>query len=475
MKWKILLLTLLIGSSILGLFIGLPPIYLLGFYGIIAIIPWTVVLLERDLTNGILIWFALVLFSGATGEIDLPMLPNISFYRVIWIILFLMFLVKIAVGKIKPLPFTKIEVMMALFCFLCLISMIKAKTLIREEQGFGLRNFLNGYLIPFTMFFFAKNIVNEKKKIRKVFIFFMVIGIYLGITGIFEHFKINSLIFPRYITNPNVGIHWGRARGPFVQAAVNGTVLGMIFFMSIYLFLSFRKKYAKFFLMLGAFIMLITIFFTYTRACWLATLLSSVLVIVLSARLRKAFLLGLLGLTFIFVLTKFDTSARQTAMERLMSESPIYDRINLYRAVWRMFLERPIFGFGFDTFKEKSPQYFHKIEGIPYQGVGLAPHDTLAGILAELGLSGFILIFLIFLNIFRTSKKLYNSFSKFSLEKDFIVIFWAIFFTFIINIEFIEMRFFLFPNSLFFLLAGIMVGLYQKNLLEEKLGERCLH
>ena len=35
----------------------------------------------------------------------------------------------------------------------------------------------------------------------------------------------SALVFPRYIVDPSVGLHFGRARGPFVEAAANGLAM----------------------------------------------------------------------------------------------------------------------------------------------------------------------------------------------------------------------------------------------------------
>ena len=50
----------------------------------------------------------------------------------------------------------------------------------------------------------------------------MSLGAYLGLTTLFEMVHLNALVFPRYILNPNYGIHFGRGRGPFVDAVANG-------------------------------------------------------------------------------------------------------------------------------------------------------------------------------------------------------------------------------------------------------------
>ncbi len=50
----------------------------------------------------------------------------------------------------------------------------------------------------------------------------VVLGAYLGLTVLFEMAGPHALVWPKYILNPNYGIHGGRGRGPFADAVANG-------------------------------------------------------------------------------------------------------------------------------------------------------------------------------------------------------------------------------------------------------------
>src|SRR5438093_1302521 len=53
----------------------------------------------------------------------------------------------------------------------------------------------------------------------------VALGAYLGLTAVFEGLGLDALIVPRYIADPGAGIHFGRARGPFVEAVADGLAL----------------------------------------------------------------------------------------------------------------------------------------------------------------------------------------------------------------------------------------------------------
>ena len=52
-------------------------------------------------------------------------------------------------------------------------------------------------------------------------------GLYLAATGLLEAAHQWAFVFPRYIADPTVGLHYGRARGPMVQAVSYGLCLGI--------------------------------------------------------------------------------------------------------------------------------------------------------------------------------------------------------------------------------------------------------
>lgn len=432
---------------------------------IAALTPWILASFNKDLINILLLWFFLVLFNRAIGEIDLPGLPNISFFRIVWILLVVAFVFQIILKKRHLLPLTKIEIAMVIFSIIAMASKLFTQDQIGDMEKSGITNVLNGFVFPFSIFVFSKNLIDSDKKIKKVFIFFLILGLYLTLTGICEHYpKLSSCVFPRYIMDPSVGIHWGRARGPFIQAAVNGTVLGIIFLIGVYLCIAARRPgYRNIFGIITA-LSLVTIYFAYTRACWLGSIISIVILAGFYPKFRKIFAVSLFIVIAIFAVMKNDAlkNTDEAAAERFSRMGPIYSRLHIYNASWRMLADKPIFGFGFDTFQYFSPPYFTAIKGVPYFEEGLVSHDTLLGILVELGLAGWGALMVVYFYIFQYSIKLYRHRPGDETIKKLIVIFWGTSGVFLVNMQFIDMRFFLFPNALYFMLSGIIVGLYQR-------------
>ena len=53
-------------------------------------------------------------------------------------------------------------------------------------------------------------------------------GVYLGFTAVCEIAQLWSLVFPKYIADPKIGLHFGRARGPMVHGVSFGHYQGVV-------------------------------------------------------------------------------------------------------------------------------------------------------------------------------------------------------------------------------------------------------
>jgi len=156
-----------------------------------------------------------------------------------------------------------------------------------------------------------------------------------------------------------------------------------------------------------------------------------------------------------------DDNTMAFAHERIRHEDPVYDRLNLYVVYVNMFISNPIFGVGFLKFSDNAPDYFADIDmgGVPFQYTELKEHDTFAGILAEMGLVGITFILIIYSSILIASIRLYKNLRAHNPEaKPIVIIFWGCMAAYLVNAVFIEMRYFEFVNSIFFIFAGIIYG-----------------
>ncbi len=66
--------------------------------------------------------------------------------------------------------------------------------------------------VPFALFFLAPALYPTARKRNYLVIGLVTLGLYLGLIAWLEGTGHNSFVFPRYILNPNIGEHYGRAR-----------------------------------------------------------------------------------------------------------------------------------------------------------------------------------------------------------------------------------------------------------------------
>ncbi len=94
------------------------------------------------------------------------------------------------------------------------------------------------------------------------------LGVYLGVTGVLEITGQWWAVFPAHIADPNVGLHFGRARGPMVHAVSFGLYLG-IGLLAAWLWQWRFGRLGRLLLLLPAPIMLAGLYGSYTRSVWM--------------------------------------------------------------------------------------------------------------------------------------------------------------------------------------------------------------
>ncbi|MDP8229686.1 MAG: O-antigen ligase family protein [Candidatus Gorgyraea atricola] len=440
-----------------------PEVLLILHMAIIGAIAFFLIV-SKNFTSGIYLWLLTILFfKYQKMEFADSIMPDMDISRIVFVLLLGIFILEVLARKRRLYAFTGIEYSMFFFCVLAIVSMVWTGSLVKQGGGLGIGELLTGYLVPFFMFYVSQHVFDTPEK-RNVFIkFIVVLGAYLCLTAFFEHFNVHSLIWPKYILDPAVGIHFERARGPFLQAAVNGTALGFVLTSSFFFILKPDSKSSWRHL---SWVLLalapIAIFFTYTRATWIAGIMGFTAIMLFAMRhKKKIFLIITIALCLLTAVSLFfilDDDTMHVAARRAGNENPVYDRLNLYIASMNMFMDHPVLGVGFGRFSKHVMRYYENIEGIPFRAAELVQHDTFIGILAEMGIAGFALILSIYFLILSKSIRLYKSLARKPGEKAMVAVFWAIMAVFVVNSLFIEMKYFEFVNSLFFIFAGIIYG-----------------
>ncbi len=428
------------------------------------------VLLRRDITWGFLFYLTSVIFFQTGFWIRLTSFPDLYPARVASILLYLIFLIEIFVGMRRVPAFGRIEKAMIAFLVVLFISVITSG----QKPRWML--LLRGYVYPFLFFYFARSVINRERQVRLVLLYLAALGIYLGVMGIFEHFKWYQLVFPKIIVDPTVASEGltrlgYRTRGIFLHPAILGCVMTMGFFASWYV-LSRTKGMMPKIIRLG--LLLVTpptLYFTETRSVYVG-FLGALVVGAVWSRLLRPICVGLILAGMVGVFLNWENLGSEDRDKGGMATmNTVNYRIALLYEAGEIFLDHPFFGCGFLNFGETAPDY-RKPRDVPFFGhielgynVESVPHNILVTIFAEQGLLGIVPFFLIYFFIWRASVRAHRELPATGLvSRDFVVCVWCAIAGYFINAMFIEMRYFEYVNVLFFFLMGSMVGMHERYL-----------
>jgi O-antigen ligase len=268
------------------------------------------------------------------------------------------------------------------------VSALSAHTLTQQSGLFAVLDRLG--IVPFVAFGLAPLVFGTERARDTLLVVLVALGIYLGVTAWAEGLHVRWLVFPSYINDPSVGIHFGRARGPFAEAVADGLGLYQCAVASAVAWWLWRgRSYAPRFAMASALLCLSGTIFTLTRAVWLATLVATFVAMMANHRTR-ALLAPTLGIALaalalaIFLVPGFASSAGQRQSEQL----PIWDRYNSNGAAVRAVEANPLFGVGFQAWTQKNTPYMRQSPNYPLTGSRIEIHNVLLSHAAELGLVG---------------------------------------------------------------------------------------
>lgn len=273
-------------------------------------------------------------------------------------------------------------------------SGIAAQTMGESESIFFV---LDRLVVPMVVFAVAPLVFAEARH-REVFLAAMVaMGAYVGLTTFFQAVGPQALVFPRFILDPSVGFHLrfgeNRARGPFLEAGVNGMGLFVFAVASAIAVTTWRQPRAR--LLAGAVLVLcgLGLILTLTRAVWLAAIVATV-VTLLAGRQTRRFAVPLLlaGAAAVAAALAIIPNLRDNVSDRQSSQRSVWERKDVDAAAVAMVLERPLLGFGLSTFNRENADFYPLLADTPQvaeRRIGV--HNVFLLVAVSTGLVGLLL------------------------------------------------------------------------------------
>ena len=243
--------------------------------------------------------------------------------------------------------------------------------------------------VPFLLFIVAPVVFTGRRQ-RMILLGTLVgCGVYLSLTALLEKLKLTALVVPSYITDPSVGIHFGRARGPFADAGAEGLALFMCMVAAAIAFVSWRRTWHRAIAGLVLVLAPIGMLATVTRGVWLAAIIGTLATLATTQGLRR-FLLPTAAAGFLAVLVAFAAvpGLGRQAHERRVDNAPVWERQNTTAAGLRMVADKPFLGFGWQQAYNRMEPYFRLDPNIPLVGGKAGLHNVYLQYLVELGAVG---------------------------------------------------------------------------------------
>jgi len=299
--------------------------------------------------------------------------------------------------------------------------------------------FFSSFWTFITCFTSEMPLVSFKFLISKLW---FIITFYFIATLMFKHYSNIKKFFWLYIIPLSVVIiytvirhsfygfeqkpaHW--VMDPFFNDHTSyGAIMAMFFPVLFLLFKSNYSKTIKLIVCILFLIFTIGIILSYTRAAWVSLIVAFglYLIYLFRIKLRTLIITGLciIGLAFAFVddiLMKLEKNRQDASTDlaehvqsisNISSDASNLERLNRWQAAFRMFNERPIFGWGPGTYMFIYAPFQHSSEKTIIStnagNLGNA-HSEYIGPLAEQGVLGSLSFIIILICVYHRGTKLY--------------------------------------------------------------------
>lgn len=259
----------------------------------------------------------------------------------------------------------------------------------------GMINFYSFYLSFAALYFIILNFMKDEKMIKRSLNLFLGYGIFLSLFGIFE-FLTRKIYFSPALAEANQRATIFRINSIFWDPNMFGKFLVVIILIAL-AFVFFRAPWKNKYLPLSALIICTpALILTYSRSSMLALFFGIIFLILYFFRLK--------GLVFIFLLCliisgavlliKPDLIKQQISWKKLEKINTLSEgRIPLIKGGLRIFLERPLLGYGLGSFSDKyvkTPEFaqYEKEQEGKSTRINKTSHNTWITLLAEEGVIG---------------------------------------------------------------------------------------
>ena len=386
-----------------------------------------------------------------------PLRPD----RILAILTLVYFAAMYSRGDIGKLKIQTIEVCMIAFTILCGASLIQGDVLglTGTDQSTAIQQVINISLFPFLFYFVAKRLNYNRNEVQAFIKLLMFIGLYLGLTALCERYSINALIWPSYIADATLGIHYGRARGPLLNSVFLGMILVFCVMNLLTLWSVTKRTLPRQLLGAGILLCMVGVYLTNTRGVWIGLGTALMTTFLFKVRMRRmvAVAIGIVVLSYLFVGASQFSIFKDTLFSK--RQNTVVDREVNNMVALKMGSENPVFGIGWGRMGKEFNVY-HKMIGSPEFDGWDGNHNEYLGIFAQIGTIALILYGIILISIIRMVLNTYRRLPRhMEFERAYAVSTLGCFLCYLVIAMFSDIHSSPLHNNLVFLLVGIVASI----------------
>jgi O-antigen ligase len=340
----------------------------------------------------LLVLLAQSCFGFEFVHFDLGPIP-MTIDRAVLAVLIVTLVVQRAIGRTDPKPMSAADWITVAFIGYLLVNMFTSDWReVQKGQVSPLWRWIGGYFTPLVLFWCAKQAPWSERTVRIVLAGFSLFGVYLGVTAILEITGQWWAVFPQYIADPKIGLHFGRARGPMVHGVSFGHYQAVCL-LAAWIWATMLTGHRRVCLAMLMPLFFGGVYFSYTRSVWMGAGLGLclVLLLTLSGRARTTVLGGVALVALVVGATQMEKivgfQREQSAVDTADSANL---RVSFAYVSWLMFQDKPIFGFGFGRFPiDKLPYLSDRSTDLNLEALRpYVHHNAFLSILVDTGLVG---------------------------------------------------------------------------------------
>ena len=255
------------------------------------------------------------------------------------------------------------------YLFFAMVGAVCTSFFASENPVWSMRVFGDQYVYRMCGFYMVLLFVTDKGKLLKLLVIAAISCSMNSIHCIWESFALGS-------TRAN-GFYFYMTTGAFLSM---WTPLALLFMME-----AFKKKKYRLVSLLGLLLMVAAQFCNQTRGAWVATAITSLIIIFMFIRNKKKAIAFFVSITVAIGIV-FACSPQLNNRLYSIVEAKGGDRFFLWTSAYHMFLDHPILGIGFGEFKDKYQTKYILPEA---KEIRLShAHNNFMQMLAECGLIG---------------------------------------------------------------------------------------